>query len=454
MLAPCVEAELRAGEREARAASSAGRAYGRTTGVGANRDEPADDVDGGHGRRLVRSHATGAGAVLDRRVGRASSLIRASQLAAAGSGLPYDVLDALVRSLADGRGAPVRRFGGVGTGDITGLAELALCLLGERAWDDGEVVAYLDDLGADAALAFMSSSAPTLATASLAAHAIGQLVRASLPVAALSAFAVHANAQQWSTVAVGTRPSPGVEAVAASMRALLGDGPASPPRTQDPLSFRCIPFVAGPTFTVVAEAIAEIDACIAARAENPRFADGQVWHHGSFMLTGLALRLDAARLALVQWFATSVARLLKLDDPAYTGQRRFLSDGPSGSSGVMVIEYTAASAFDALRGAADPVSRATTTISVGAEDHATFANRGALALHDSVEAVRTVLSCELGVALRAVRACGGAAPDGLVPALAACAALDDERTDRPLIDDLACAASVLPTLATWGPPLA
>ncbi|MFN8020204.1 MAG: aromatic amino acid lyase [Acidimicrobiales bacterium] len=454
VLDPSVEPALRANQREASEASAAGRAYGRTTGVGANRNERADDADGGHGRRLVRSHATGAGPVLHRHIGRATSLIRASQLAVAGSGLPHEVLDALVRSLDDGRSAPVRRFGGLGTGDITGLAELALCLLGERAWDDGTVAAYLDELGADAALAFMSSSAPTLAAASLAASEIAGLVRASVPVAALSAHAVQANAQQWSPVAVGTRPSVGVDAVAASMRRLLGDGPATPPRTQDPLSFRCIPFVAGPVLTVMAEAIGEIDACIAANAENPRFADGQVWHHGSFMLTGLALRLDTARLGLVQWFATSVARLLKLDDPAYTGQRRFLADGPAGSSGVMVVEYTAASAFDALRGTADPVSRSTTAISVGTEDHATFANRGALALLDSIDAVRTVLACELLVALRAVRIGELAPPAGLVPVLDACASLVDDRADRPLVDDLESAAGVLPTLATWGPPLA
>ena len=54
--------------------------YGRTTGVGANRDVIADDRDGEHGRRLLRSHTAGYGDVLAPEVGRALLIVRAHQL--------------------------------------------------------------------------------------------------------------------------------------------------------------------------------------------------------------------------------------------------------------------------------------------------------------------------------------------------------------------------------------
>ncbi|MFZ4721035.1 MAG: aromatic amino acid lyase [Ilumatobacteraceae bacterium] len=432
---------------EAVAAAQQHVAYGRTTGVGANRNQSADDADGGHGLRLVRSHATGAGRDLGPEVARASMLIRAHQLAQPGSGIPPAVVDALVDAANADRTFVVREFGGMGTGDITSLAELALCLLGERPWRDGERAAYLRSLDASGALSFMSSSAPTLAVAAMGATGLSRLLHESIVVAGLSAAAVRGNPQQWSSVAAGTRPSDGVGCVAEVLRSVAGtDG--TPARTQDPLSFRCIPFVAGPALDVAGELSTEVDRCIAAQAENPRFADGAVWHHGAFMLTSLGLRLDAARLGLVQWASTSLARLVKLHDPQYTGGMNFLADGPSGSSGTMVLEYTAGSALETVRQLADPSSRHTTTISIGTEDHASFATRGALALREMVDAGRVVIACELLAAVRTLRLLP---QDELTPharrALAACADLPSGREDRPHVDDVAAAVRALPLLS-------
>jgi histidine ammonia-lyase len=150
------------------------------------------------------------------------------------------------------------------------------------------------------------------------------------------------------------------------------------------------------------------------------------------------------RLALTQWLSTSLARLVKLHDPAYTGQGRFLAVGPAGSSGTMVLEYTAASALETVRSLADAPSRHTTTISIGTEDHASFATRSAMATRESVDAVRTVLACELIAAVRALR---GADDRPLGPMarrlLDACHGLGEPGADRPLIDEIDLAGQVL-----------
>src|SRR4051794_14706364 len=49
--------------------------YGRTTGVGANRNVTIDDDDA-HGLRLLRSHAGGAGPLLSSEIVRAMLVVR------------------------------------------------------------------------------------------------------------------------------------------------------------------------------------------------------------------------------------------------------------------------------------------------------------------------------------------------------------------------------------------
>lgn len=102
-------------------ASASGAAYGRTTGVGANRDVDADNEDGDHGMRLIRSHAAGAGNDLGEDVARAMMLVRANQLARPGSGITPEILAAHVQALNEGCTPTVRMHGAVGTGEITVL---------------------------------------------------------------------------------------------------------------------------------------------------------------------------------------------------------------------------------------------------------------------------------------------------------------------------------------------
>lgn len=443
-----VEGALRAHHRQASEVAARAAAYGRTTGVGANRDVQADDRDGMHGLRLVRSHATGAGRPLADDVARATMLIRAHQLARPGSGVPFEAVDALRRAANDGRIPVLREFGGIGTGDITGLAALALNLLGEQPWADGAHARYLDGLDGSGALAFMSSSAPTLAASALAAHELAGLLRTSLEVAAVGAVAVRANSEHWSPAAERAQPSPGVSEVCGTLRRLLDGCSWEAARTQDPLSWRTVPFVLGTALDASGELREATDAAISARAENPQYAEGAVYHHGAFSLTGLSIRLDAARLALVQWASTSVARLAKLHDPAFTALPRFLADGPAGSSGTMVLEYTASSALETVRALADPTTRHTASISLGNEDHAPFATRGAAALREQVAAATVVVACELVAAARAVRQAGFATatpPGALVDRLSSDG--DGSLEDRPLTGDVDAACRLI---QQWG----
>jgi histidine ammonia-lyase len=110
-----------------------------------------------------------------------------------------------------------------------------------------------------------------------------------------------------------------------------------------------------------------------------------------------------ARIALAQSAGLSLARVTMFNEPALTGVTPFLGDGTPGASGVMVVEYVAASALAALRELATPVSVQTVTLSRGAEEHASFASLAATAALQTVDSYRTLLACELLSAMRCLR---------------------------------------------------
>ena len=129
---------------------------------------------------------------------------------------------------------PLRDLGGIGTGDITVLAQLGLALAAE-----GRLAIEPGD-----ALPLMSSNAATFAVATLAWRDLRELLDAALGVAALSFHALRGNGEAFAAPLAAARPLSGLAAVSARMRALIAGG-APAARLQDPFGLRCLPPVAG-----------------------------------------------------------------------------------------------------------------------------------------------------------------------------------------------------------------
>ena len=426
--------------------------YGRTTGVGANRQqEVGGDAALGHGLRLLRSHAGGVGPLLSADQVRATLVVRLNQLAAGGSGVHPRILDALEEAISRGAVPVVHRFGAIGTGDLTALAEIGLTLAGERPWGTGQVEPVTVDTGD--ALSFMSSNAATLGESVLACAELQLLLRASHAVAALSFVALGGSAEAYASVVHEARPHPGQVHCATEMRRLLGidEAPAAGRRIQDPFGLRAFPQVQGPALDSLAqlERILEIE--VNAQAENPLVAvsASDVFHHAHFHTAYVAVALDQARAAVHHVAELSTARLGDLVEPTMTDLPPFLASGPAGSSGVMILEYVAHDALAQLRHAALPVTLGTAVVSRGLEDHASFSTQAARQATAAAEAFRYVLACELVAAVRALRMQGAQLVD--VPARAvlerAAEDLDSTLEDRSLTDDVARAFDLLPELA-------
>ena len=441
------EARARAAASAAFAEQESGRRliYGRGTGVGANRDVLVADPEA-HAVALLRSHATASGALRSAERVRAMLAVRANQFAAGGSGASPAVLDGLLAMLELNALPPVRELGSIGTGDLSALAVTGLALSGEIA-----LTPRIESirLGVGDVLPLMSSNAATLADAALAVTAWRGLADAALVVAALTFTAVTGNAEAYAPAVEEVTPFAGARRVCRTLRRLVE--PAAPAaRLQDPFGLRALPQVHGAAVDRIGAADEVVRAMVNAPSENPVLLPGAgVAHHGGFHAAYLSQALDAAAIALAQTAALSLARVTMFNEPAFTGVAPFLGDGTPGASGVMVVEYVAASALAVLRETAAPVSVQTVTLSRGVEEHASFASLAATNALRSVEHYRALLACELVAAVRCLRLRSLSLPPALGDIAALLAPLGRELADRDLTPELDIAAATLDDLARF-----
>jgi histidine ammonia-lyase len=452
-ISPAGRDRASAAARVAAAVSARRPVYGRTTGVGANRDQLVLGEDAaGNGLRLLRSHAGGGGPLIAAELSRAMLVVRVNQVAAGGSGVDPDVLDVLADAVNRGLAVPVPTYGAIGTGDLTALAVTALCLLGERDWLPPAAFQPRFALAPVDALAFISSNAATLGEAAVACHDLTSLLSASTVIAAFSHVAVDASMEPYAEPVHRGRHHPGQRAVAALLRALL-DGERRPAaRIQDPYGYRALPQVHGAAMDSVWQAEQTVTSDINAAAENPLVdvAGQTVWHNGNFHTAYTGLALDAVRAALFQTAALSAARLGTLVEPGFTGLPPFLAADPRPSSGIMILEYVAHAAIADIRRLAAPAALGSAVLSRGVEEHAGFSTQSARATTDVADAYQLVLACELVASVRALRMRGVRPPVGpLTDGFGlADAALPRDIGDRPLDADLAAAQELLPELAS------
>jgi histidine ammonia-lyase len=423
--------------------------YGRTTGVGANRTERVLDP-AAHARALLRSHATSAGPLRSPERVRAMLAVRLGQLAAGGSGTSPAVLDGLLAMLNADALPRIREFGSIGTGDLSALATAALALGGEGPMSNP--LPFVVTLGVDDALPFLSSNAATIGDAALALVDLRRCAHATLVTAAVTFAAVDGNSEAFAEAVERVTPFAGAMWVAQQMRALVNPA-AAPARIQDSFGLRAFPQVHGSLIDALARLDDVITAMANAPSENPVALPGVgLAHHGGFHAAYLVQALDSALASLAQSAQLTLARISMLNEPAFTTLPAFLGDGTSGASGVMVVEYVAASALGSLRGLATPAGVQSVTLSRGVEEDASFASLAALNALNAVQAYRTLVACELVTAARAVRMRRDVDrdrehPPALLKVLELCGALDPALVDRDLTPDIEVADMIVDALA-------
>ena len=327
-------------------------------------------------RSLIRSHAAGSGAEVEREVVRAMMLLRLSTLATGRTGVRTTTAANYAGMLDAGITPVVREYGSLGcSGDLAPLAHCALALMGEgevRTADGtlmpaaqalGEAGIEPVELAEKEGLALINGTDGMLGMLILAAHDLRRLLRVADIAAAMSVEALLGTDRVFADDLQALRPHPGQAASAANLRALLaGSGIVAShrgpdcTRVQDAYSLRCSPQVHGAARDTLAHAETVAGRELAAAIDNPVVTlDGRVESNGNFHGAPVGYVLDFLAIATADVASMSERRTDRFLDVARNGGLpAFLADDPGVDSGHMIAQYTQAAIVSELKRLAVP----------------------------------------------------------------------------------------------------
>ncbi|HCP61076.1 MAG TPA: histidine ammonia-lyase, partial [Actinobacteria bacterium] len=206
------------------------------------------------------------------------------------------------------------------------------------------------------------------------------------------------------------RPHPGQGASASNLRRLLHGSPVmashreSEHLVQDAYSLRCAPQVHGAFRDTLAHARRVLEIEIGSVSDNPVVLpeDGEVISGGNFHGQPVAIALDSLAAATVALASISERRLYRMLDPTTNGGLpAFLVDRPGMNTGLMIVQYTAASLVSESKSLAHPASIDSIPSSAGQEDHVS------MGMTSARHARECVTNAEVVVALEALSAAQG-----------------------------------------------
>jgi histidine ammonia-lyase len=405
--------------------------YGVTTGFGKlSRVTVSPDEYGALQENIVRSHACGVGAPLSEEAVRGMLLFRLNSLLTGLSGIRPQVVELLGEMLNRGVYPVIPEQGSVGaSGDLVPLAHLALVLLGEgRAWYLGEELpggealrrAGLEPLAGLApkeGLALLNGTAYMLSLTTLAWGLGWRAFRAALLASSLTFQALRGSTTPLDERLHQARPHPGQLKVAAWLRELLsgtklcdtwqGD-------VQDPYSLRCLPQLLGPCLENLWWVEEKLRVEMNSATDNPLiFPQGDALPGGNFHGQILAFAAESLALALAELGASCERRISLLMTAEDRGLPPFLSPEAGPSSGLMLLQYTAAALAAENKVLCHPAAVDSLPTSGGKEDHNSMGATSAWKVLRIAENVIWQVALELTCARWAVELVG---PEGLSPA--------------------------------------
>jgi histidine ammonia-lyase len=443
-------------------------AYGVSTGFGAlaTRHIPAEQRAALQ-RSLVRSHAAGSGAEVEREVTRAMMLLRLRTLVSGHTGVRPAVAETLAGLLRAGLTPVVPEHGSLGcSGDLAPLAAVALALMGEgevrdrhgRRLPAGDALAAAGlepvELAAKEGLALINGTDGMLGMLVLACHDLAGLLRVADLAAAMSIEGLLATDRVFAADLMALRPHPGQAASAANLRRLLADSAIvdshrTPDctRIQDAYSLRCAPQVAGAVRDTLAHAELVASRELASAIDNPVLtADGRVESNGNFHGAPVAYALDLLAIPVADLASMAERRTDRLlDTDRNQGLPAFLADDPGVDSGHMIAQYTQAAIVSELKRLAVPASVDSIPSSAMQEDHVSMGWSAGRKLRRAIDGLAQVLAIEV---LTAARGLDLRAPLAPAPGTAAVVAALREDVpgpgpDRHLAPEIAAATELV-----------
>lgn len=364
---------------------------------------------------LVRSHASGVGAMLSEEEVRAMMLLRANVIAKGYSGARPDLVLLLASMLNAGLYPPVPEQGSVGaSGDLAPLAHLALSLIGEgvlhQRGETGPAAEMLRRnglapvaLGPKEGITLINGTQAHTAIAALLVHDSERLWHAAHVAAAMSLEALRGTPVPFDTRIQNARGQWGQKQSASVMRELLAESEireshrTGDRRVQDPYCLRCVPQVYGPVADALEWIAAVVGRELNAATDNPLVCDdGEILSGGNFHGQAVAMALDFLAIGLTNLAVMSERRTDRLVHPDLNeGLPPFLSPDAGTNSGFMMAQVTAAALASECKVLAHPASVDTIPTDGSKEDVVPMAMGAALKARRVAANVRYAVAIEL-----------------------------------------------------------
>lgn len=396
------------------------RAYGITTGLGAlcNVVLQPDQLSKLSSNTL-QSHACGVGEPLSIPLTRAVLAAQLQNYAHGHSGVSPAVVEGLLAMLNCGI-TPVVPAGG-SVGYLTHMAHMALPLIGlGEAWVNGErlpgAIALARcglkpvSLGAKDGLSLVNGTPCMTGLMAMALARAERLAQWADVVGAMSFEALKGQLAAFSAEALATKPYDGAQQVGSNLRCLLA-GSANLAahqgiRTQDALSIRSIPQIHGASRDQFAHISRQVDIELASATDNPQVFgtpdDYRVISQANPHGQSLAMAADLLAIALAELAGVAERRIDRLVNPLVSGLPPFLLENSGVNSGLMIVQYVAASLVAENKVLAHPMVVDNFVTSALQEDHLSLATPAALKALKVLDNVETVLAIEYLVAAQAL----------------------------------------------------
>jgi histidine ammonia-lyase len=364
--------------------------YGFNRGVGWNKDKPIPQTFfESYNHQLILSHCAGAGPEASIPEVRAAMLARLNGLLQGCTGINPRIALLYAEFLNKGIHPIMPQQGSVGAGDITTISHIGLAFIGEGEVEyRGQRLSArealhrsgleLERFGPKDGLAVVSSNAQSAGNGALVLSDIAMLLDTADIIYALSLEGLQGNISPLEESVYKKRPYAGHGESLRKINALLkGSGLQNPARAralQDPLSFRAAAQIHGAAREAWQFTAAQLELHLNSSDDNPclLLEEERIESCANFEALSWSLGFEMLGSGLHHVAKTSVMRILKLGNPAFSGLERFLAPDAY-SNGFATLQKTVAALEAEIRHLSNPISADFIALAGDIEDHSTNA---------------------------------------------------------------------------------
>jgi histidine ammonia-lyase len=370
---------------------------------------------------LLKSHACGVGNHFNEEITRGMMLLRINALAKGYSGIRLETVNQLMLYLNENILPLIPEQGSLGaSGDLAPLSHMALPLLGlGEVLYQGEKMATslalekagikaLDRLEAKEGLSLINGTQAMTSVGAITLYDAMKLSQTLDIAGSMSMEALLGVIDAMDDRVHQVRGQVGQINCADNIRKITkGSGYLTRQgeiRVQDAYSLRCLPQVHGAIKDALEYIKTKVEIEMNAATDNPLVFDrDSVISGGNFHGEPMAISFDFLKIAIAEMASISERRIERLVNPHLSeGLPAFLTKAGGLNSGMMILQYSAASLVSENKVLSHPASVDSIPSSANQEDHVSMGTIAARGARDILNNTRNVVAIELMCAAQAL----------------------------------------------------